>query len=95
MTMNMIMKNTSLNSSKDDFFHALALRSRYEEIIRTNSFNLSSLNSDIDNLRWFRKNGHKSNRFRNDFNEAKQIANYIIEYYDENFNLSGVHRKAL
>ena len=94
MMMNMIMKNTSLNNSKDNFFRVLTLRSRYEEIIHTNSFNLSSLNSDIDNLKWFNKNGHKSNRFRNDFNEAKQIANYIIEYYDENFNLPGVYRKA-
>lgn len=94
MMMNMTMKNTNPNNFKDDFFKVLLMRTMYEDIVRNNSFNLSSLNSDIDNLRWFKKNGHKSNRFRNDFNEAKQIANYIIEYYDENFNLSSVHRKA-
>lgn len=94
MMMNKIMSNTNRSNSKDNFFQLLTLRSRYEEIIHTNSFNLASLSGDIDNIKWFIKNGHRSNRFRNEFNEAKDIANLIIEYYDENFNLSSLHRKA-
>ena len=36
--------------------------------------------SDIDNIEWFLKNGHRSNSLRNGFKEAKEIAKTIKEY---------------
>ena len=36
--------------------------------------------SDIDNIEWFLKNGHRSNSLRNGFQEAMDIAKIIKEY---------------
>ena len=37
---------------------------------------------DIDSISWFIENGHKSNRLRNGFKRAKEIAHVIKEYHD-------------
>jgi hypothetical protein len=38
--------------------------------------------SDIDTIHWFLENGHRSNSLRNGFDDAKEIAMSIKEYYD-------------
>lgn len=60
-------------------FEVLALRHKYEMLV--DRFSLPSRESDIDSIMWFIKNGHKSNRLRNGYGEAKEIATIIKEYY--------------
>ena len=57
----------------------IKLRSDFEEL--TNGFNMPE-GSDINNINWFLKDGHRSNSLRNGFKEAKQIAKKIKEYSD-------------
>ena len=57
----------------------IKLRSDFEEL--TNGFNMPE-GSDINNIDWFLKDGHRSNSLRNGFKEAKQIAKKIKEYSD-------------
>ena len=37
---------------------------------------------NLDTIDWFIENGHRSNSLRNGFDDAKQIAHAIREYYD-------------
>ena len=64
-----------------NIFEILNLRSRFEEIITdiNNRYELPAYDGSINNLEWFVDNAHKSNRFRNNFDEALDIANTIIE----------------
>ena len=55
----------------------LTLRSEWEELAA--KFKLPDGNGTIDNLIWFIENGAKSNRFRNEYNEAVEIAKRILE----------------
>ena len=57
----------------------LRLRTDFEDI--TSGYNMPS-GSDIDTIDWFIDNGHRSNSLRNGFDDAKQIAHAIREYYD-------------
>ena len=57
----------------------IQLRFEFEEL--TKGFNMPE-GSDIDNINWFLKNGHRSNSLRNGFKEAKEIAKKIKEYAD-------------
>ena len=59
-------------------FEILNLRYEYEEL--TSDWSVGS--SDIDSINWFIENGHKSNRLRNGFKRAKEIAHVIKEYHD-------------
>ena len=57
-----------------------ALRSEFEEI--TSGYNMSVSGSDINSLKWFVENGHRSNSLRNGYARAKEIATIIVgEYY--------------
>ena len=55
----------------------LNLRSEWEELVT--KFKLPDGNGTIDNLLWFIENGAKSNRFRNEYNEAVEIAKRILD----------------
>ena len=57
----------------------IKLRSDFEEL--TNGYNMTE-GSDINNINWFLKNGHRSNSLRNGFKEAKEIAKKIKEFSD-------------
>jgi hypothetical protein len=55
----------------------LNLRSQWEELVI--KFKLPDGNGTIDNLIWFIENGSKSNRFRNEYNQAVEIAKRILD----------------
>ena len=55
----------------------LNLRSQWEELVT--KFKLPDGNGTIDNLMWFIENGSKSNRFRNEYNKAVEIAKRILD----------------
>ena len=57
----------------------LQLRFEFEEL--TKGYNMPD-GSDINNIDWFLKNGHRSNSLRNGFHEAMEIAKIIKEYSD-------------
>jgi len=56
------------------------LRTRFEQI--TEEFKLDFYGSDINSLKHFVENGHRSNSLRNDFREAIEIAEAIITEYE-------------
>jgi hypothetical protein len=58
----------------------LNLRTRFEEV--TDDFKLEKTGSDINTLKWFIENGHKSNSLRNGYQEAYEIAEAIITEYE-------------
>ena len=62
------------------FTELLKLRSDFEEIV--SDFKLEKTGSDINTLRWFIDNGHKSNSLRDGYQKAYQIAEAIITEYD-------------
>lgn len=72
----------------------LRLRSEFESIVSyRKTFDLPNYNSDIDSLYYFIDNGARKNRFRKRFKEAMEIANKIIESYEnETSDLSSLHR---
>ena len=61
------------------FIELLRLRSDFEEI--TGGFNMPD-GSDINTLKWFVENGHKSNSLRDGYQMAFQIAETIITEYE-------------
>lgn len=58
----------------------LNLRTRFEET--TEDFKLEKSGSDINTLKWFVENGHKSNSLRNGYQTALEIAEAIITEYE-------------
>ena len=58
----------------------LRLRTRFEEV--TSDFKLDCYSSDINSLRHFVENGHKSNSLRDGYQEAYEIAEAIITEYE-------------
>ena len=58
----------------------LNLRTRFEET--TEDFKLERHGSDINTLKWFIENGHKSNSLRDGYQTAFQIAETIITEYE-------------
>lgn len=61
-----------------NIFQILNLRSEFEDITR--EYSMVENNSCIDTIEWFIENGHKSNRLRNGYKRAKEIALIIKEY---------------
>jgi len=61
-------------------FQILNLRSEFDEL--TSDFAMVEHSSHIDNIEWFIENGYRSNRLRNGYKRAKEIALIIKEYYD-------------
>ena len=62
------------------FTELLKLRTEFEEIV--SDFKLEQSGSDINTLRWFIDNGHKSNSLRDGYQKAYQIAEAIITEYE-------------
>jgi len=68
------------------FMQVLNLRTEFEEIIK--DFNMGCQvmqghsKSGINTIEWFVENGFRSNRLRNDYDRAMEIANIIKEYAD-------------
>lgn len=58
----------------------LNLRTQFEEV--TDDFKLEKTGSDINTLKWFIENGHKSNSLRNGYQEAYEIAEAIVTEYE-------------
>ena len=57
----------------------LFLRTLFEELTR--NYNIPE-RSDIDTIKWFIKNGNKSNSLRNGYKRALNIAKIIKEFSD-------------
>lgn len=61
----------------------LNLRYQWESMVSfRKTYDLPSYDGNIYNLKNFIKNGHKSNRFRKNFDEAMRLAREIVEYYE-------------
>ena len=60
-------------------FQILCLRTEFEEL--ASDYAMPQRASDIDTIEWFIDNGHRSNRLRNGYERAKEIALIIKEYY--------------
>ena len=58
----------------------LNMRTDFENI--TFDFKLESTNSDINSLKWFVENGHKSNSLRDGYQKAYELAEAIITEYE-------------
>lgn len=61
-----------------NIFQILNLRTEFEDITR--EYSMVENNSSIDTIEWFIDNGYKSNRLRNGYKRAKEIALVIKEY---------------
>ena len=62
------------------FMEVCNLRSEFEEI--SSDFNMSVTGSSINTLEWFAENGFRSNRLRNGYDRAIEIANIILAEYE-------------
>lgn len=64
-----------------NIFEILNLRSRFESIVNDgrSRYELEGYEGTINNLEWFVEHGHKSNRFRKNFDEALDIAHTILK----------------
>ena len=58
----------------------LNTRTEFEEI--TKGYNMRE-GSDINNIKWFIENGHRSNSLRNGFDDALKLAHKIKELADD------------
>lgn len=63
------------------FIEVCNLRSEFEEI--SSDFNMSVTGSSINTLEWFAENGFRSNRLRNGYDRAIEIANIILAEYED------------
>ncbi len=57
------------------------LRTEFEEI--SSDFNMSVSGSCINSLKWFAENGFRSNRLRNGYDRAIEIANIILAEFED------------
>lgn len=65
-------------------FEALGKRYQYEQLVSyRKTFDLPNYDSDIGSLKYFINNGHKNNRFRKNFNNAMELAEEIVNYYEQ------------
>ena len=71
-----------MNSVNNLFFESLELRYKFEDMTSDFKFLNDSDRSDINTLKWFVKEGYKSNSLRDNFEEAKVIAIKIIDNYE-------------
>jgi hypothetical protein len=65
-------------------FEALSKRYQYEQLVSyRKTFDLPNYDSDIDSLKYFINSGYKNNRFRKNFNNAMELAEEIVNYYEQ------------
>lgn len=84
--------NTMDSNPTRELSLAEILNRRYEFeylIMDRKPFKLPNHESDIESLRFFINNGHKSNRFRKNFKRAKLLATEIVEHYDKSVGSNG------
>ena len=62
------------------FMETLNLRTEFEELSSEFSSSVGS-GSSINTLEWFAENGFRSNRLRNGYDRAMEIANIILAEY--------------
>lgn len=62
------------------FMETLNLRTEFEELSSEFSSSVGS-GSSINTLKWFAENGFRSNRLRNGYDRAMEIANIILAEY--------------
>ena len=63
------------------FIDILNIRTEFEDI--TSDFNMSVTGSGINTLEWFAEHGFRSNRLRNGYDRAMEIANIILAEYED------------
>jgi len=63
------------------FIQLLNLRTEFEELSSNFSTSVGS-GSSINTLRWFAEHGFRSNRLRNGYDRAMEIANIILAEYE-------------
>ena len=69
----------------------LALRYEWEEIVRKHYvLPRGKKNGTTDNLKYFVRNGHKKNRFRDNFKRAIEIAKEITRESNDNTHRTGL-----
>jgi hypothetical protein len=61
----------------NDVFELLNLRFEFEEVTR--KYKLPFKDATLDNLKWYKKNGHKSNRFRPMYDQSMKLCEAILE----------------
>ena len=66
-----------MNSSLE---HLLVLRSQWEDIVRL--YKIPKKDGTLDNLIWFVAEGYRSNKRRSKCNLAIELANTILEGYE-------------
>ena len=75
----------SMNVKEDNlrvsYIEMCNLRTEFEEI--TSDFNMSVSGSYINTLEWFAEHGFRSNRLRNGYDRAIEIANIILAEYED------------
>lgn len=77
------------------FFEILNLRYQWEETVKDFKLDYERKEGNIDNITWFIQHGSASNRFRKGYEKAISIAEQIMEKYDEEINLSSLHREKI
>ena len=75
------------------FFTILNIRYQWEENVRGYKIDPERKNGTVDNISWFIQHGAASNRFRKGFNTSIQLAERLLEKYNEEINISSLHRK--
>ena len=64
-----------------NFMDICNLRTEFEDISSNFSASVGS-GSSINTLKWFAEHGFRSNRLRNGYNRAMEIANIILAEYE-------------
>lgn len=63
-----------------NFMDICNLRTEFEDI--SSDFNMTVSGSCINSLKWFAEHGFRSNRLRNGYDRAMEIANIILAEYE-------------
>jgi len=63
-----------------NFMEICNLRTEFEDI--SSDFNMAVTGSCINSLKWFAEHGFRSNRLRNGYDRAMEIANIILAEYE-------------
>ena len=61
-----------------NIFEFLNKRSLFEDLVRSMNIPDERKQGTIENLRWFDKYGYKKNRFHEDFQEANDLAQTML-----------------
>lgn len=65
-----------------NIFEALNLRSEFEILVLNYKIPGERKDGTIQNLKWFRQNGHQKNRFREGYERTQEICDELIDYWN-------------